>query len=644
MTLERAEREAAEMNLAIYRELFDATSDALFVNSSEGRIVFVNARACTMFGRTPEEALCLSIAELSSNVAPYTQADAVEQLGRAMSDGERAIEWHCRRSDGTLFWAEIALQPFELDGRPHVMASIRDIDARKRMEAALRESEKRFETIFNATSTMLAFTERTQGRIIDVNEAWLQTTGLTREQAIGKTGRELGLWGNMEDRARVLGELEAHGCVRDIEVELVMGGRNFPAQLSVQHVERNGERYILWEIRDLTERKRAEAVQEELRGQLLQAQKMESIGRLAGGIAHDFNNILSAILGFGDLAMAMLAEQSTVHGYIAEMVRAGERAAELTKQLLAFSRKQVMQPRIIDPAAVVRGLEPMMRRLLGEDLVMQLVLADTNAIRADAAQLEQVIVNLVVNARDAMPRGGTLTIETANVEFDGSYVATHADARIGPHVMIAVSDTGVGMDAVTRARAFEPFFTTKGPGEGTGLGLAMVYGIIRQSGGWIWLYSEPGRGTTFKLYFPRADASPTASGGPEPAPAVPRPDTVVLVVEDDPQVRLLVATILGGAGYTVLVAGNPLEALEMSEQFGGEIHVLVTDVVMPTMNGRQLADRIIGQRPNIRVVFVSGYTENTVVHHGEVDVGVNFLSKPITANRLLAMVARVLAD
>jgi two-component system cell cycle sensor histidine kinase/response regulator CckA len=628
------EWEHRRLDSSTYRELFNATSDALFVHDIDGRIVQVNTRACVMFGYPREQLLGLTVESLSSNEPPYTQDHAVEQITRAMLDGESVFEWHCRQKSGELFWAEIALRRFELDVGPHVMASIRDIEPRKRMEAALRESEQRFETIFNATSTMLAFTERVQGRIIDVNNAWLQTMGMRREQAIGMTGKDLGLWANPGDRERVLAQLAVCGRVREIEVDLVMGGRTFPAVLSVQHVDRNGDSYILWEVGDLTERKRAEAEQEQLRSQLLQVQKMESIGRLAGGIAHDFNNILSAILGFGDLALEMLAKGSTEHDYVAEMVRAGERAGELTKQLLAFSRKQVLQPRIIDPAAVMRELQPMLRRLIGEDVNLQLMLDPaTSTIRVDASRLEQVIVNLVVNARDAMPEGGTLTLETTN-----------ADARIGAHVMIAVSDTGLGMDAVTRARAFEPFFTTKAPGEGTGLGLSTVYGIVKQSGGWVWLYSEPGRGTTFKLYFPHSNGSPTPlEHNDVVAPAMPRADTVVLVVEDDPQVRLLVATILGGAGYTVLVASNPLEAIEIEQQYSGEIHVLLTDVVMPHMNGRQLAEKLTAQRPNARVVFVSGYTENTIIHRGEVDEGVNFLSKPITANRLLSMLARVLA-
>jgi CheY-like chemotaxis protein len=289
-------------------------------------------------------------------------------------------------------------------------------------------------------------------------------------------------------------------------------------------------------------------------------------------------------------------------------------------------------------------MEPMLRRLIGEDVELKLDFsAATRPIRVDVSHFEQAIMNLVVNARDAMPDGGTLTIETANLEFDDAYLSTHADVNAGPHVMIAVSDTGVGMDAETRARAFEPFFTTKGAGKGTGLGLSTVYGIVKQSGGWVWLYSEPGHGSTFKVYFPPSAEAVAEKSDVQAVHVGPTTETVVLVVEDDPQVRSLVATILGQAGYTVLVAAEPREALELVARHAGAIHLLLTDVVMPHMNGRQLAELVVAARPDTRVMYVSGYTENTVIHRGEVDAGVNFLSKPITAARLLGMVAGVLS-
>jgi two-component system, cell cycle sensor histidine kinase and response regulator CckA len=628
-----------------YRQFFEAASDALFIHAMDGRILLVNDRTCAMYGYTREAILKLSVGELSTNEPPYSQADAAAGIAAAAAGEEPRFEWRSRRASGEIFWTEVALRRLELEGRVHVMACVRDIDARKRMEAALRESEERFATIFNATSTMLAFTERQQGRIIDVNEAWLKAMGLSRPGAIGKTGRELGLWANAEDRQRILDELEAQGRVEDAEVELVMGGRRFPARLAVRHVDMRGERYILWEVGDLTERKRAEREQELLHSQFIQAQKMESIGRLAGGMAHDFNNIILAILGFGELARDDLPAATPAAEYVSEMISGAQRGADLIKQLLAFSRKQVMQPKVVDPGSVMSGLLPLLQRLLGEDVIVELALAPgTSPIRVDVGQLEQVIMNLAVNARDAMPDGGTLTLETANVEFDGPYVATHADTVAGAHVMIAVSDTGVGMDADTRARAFEPFFTTKESGKGTGLGLSTVYGIVKQSGGWIWLYSEPGKGTTVKLYFPKSPEAVESSGPPLLRPASPRPGTVVLLVEDDEQVRRLVATVLRRAGYTVLVAPGPREAIEMSRNHAGDIHLLLTDLVMPHMNGRKLAEAITAERPSTAVIYVSGYTENTIVHFGEVDQGVNFLPKPITVNRLLEAVARVLGE
>ncbi|MFT3708430.1 MAG: PAS domain S-box protein [Archangium sp.] len=389
-------------------------------------------------------------------------------------------------------------------------------------------------------------------------------------------------------------------------------------------------------VTDITDTK---SVEEQLR----QSQKMEAVGRLAGGVAHDFNNMLSVILSFTSLALDDLPADSPVRADLTEVLRAGERSRELTKQILAFSRKQILTPQILEPNAVLRSTEPMLRRLIGEDVHLTLSLASNlGSIKADPNQLEQVLMNLVINARDAMPSGGKLTIETHNVDLDQQYAQTHLETAPGPHVLIAVTDTGVGMDKATQARIFEPFFTTKGPGEGTGLGLSTVYGIVKQSGGSIWLYSELGRGTTFKIYFPRTDEAQLAAQTKAISQRSLGNETVLLV-EDEAMLRNLVASILRRAGYQVLVAARPSEAMALIESHRGNIELLFTDVVMPEMTGKQLAEKIVAARPTIRVLYMSGYTENTIVHHGVLDEGILFLPKPITPDAVLEKVRTALS-
>ena len=373
------------------------------------------------------------------------------------------------------------------------------------------------------------------------------------------------------------------------------------------------------------------------------AQRMEAVGRLAGGIAHDFNNVLSVVLSYGEMMHETLKDGDPLRDDVQEIVRAARRAADLTRQLLAFSRKQVLAPRVVDLNATLEGMQRMIGRLVGEDIEVHVAPEPALArCLVDPGQIEQVVLNLVVNARDAMPEGGHLTLETKNVVLDESYVATHPEASAGPHVMIAVTDSGIGMDKATIARIFEPFFTTKPKGVGTGLGLATVYGIVKQSGGSIWVYSEPNVGTTFKIYLPTSatqESDPTASsevhlvrGGTE----------TVLVVEDEPQVRNLVRAILAREGYRVLLAQNGGEALLLCEEHGAEIHMLLTDVVMPLMGGRQLAERLRRIRPDMRVLYMSGYTEASVFHHGVLAPEVDYLPKPITPLSLLAKVRAVL--
>jgi len=392
---------------------------------------------------------------------------------------------------------------------------------------------------------------------------------------------------------------------------------------------------VLFIAADLTDVRRLEI-------QYRQAQKMEAVGRLAGGIAHDFNNLLTAILGTTGLLLDSLDQSSQARLDVEEIEKAAKRAAGLTRQLLVFSRKQVLEPRILDLNAVVGDLHGMLVRLIGEDIKLQTKLApELGTVHSDPGQLQQAIVNLVVNSRDAMPKGGVLTIETENVELDPRELEPHTLTRPGKYVLLAVHDTGIGMDAATKARLFEPFFTTKEPGKGTGLGLATVYSIVKQSGGYIWAYSEPGHGTTFKIYLPRVQGIAERTSERSVA-AVAGGSETVLVVEDQPEVRVLTTRILEGRGYTVLAAENATDALQVAERYPQAIDLLLTDVVMPGLNGRELARLMAAQRSNIKVLFVSGYTGEAVREHGLLERDVAFLQKPFTPDVLAERVRAVL--
>jgi signal transduction histidine kinase len=381
--------------------------------------------------------------------------------------------------------------------------------------------------------------------------------------------------------------------------------------------------------------------------QLRQAQKMEAIGQLAGGVAHDFNNLLTIIRGYSDLLLnGILGEKDSARDAVEEIRKAAERAASLTRQLLAFSRRQVLAPRVFVLNSVLQDMDKMLRRLIGEDIQLTFTLAkDLGAVKVDPGQIEQVLLNLVVNARDAMPRGGRLTIETANVQLDDNYAGTHPDVTPGPYVMMAVTDSGCGMDAATQARIFEPFFTTKGPDKGTGLGLATVYGIVKQSGGSIYVYSEVGRGTCFKVYLPRHEGAPVAEQVSAPAPTAKvssHGKETLLIVEDDNSVRALTRTVLRSYSYDVIEAIDADDALKWVSEHAQPIHLLVTDLVMPGMSGRELAERVTELRPGLKVLYVSGYTDDAVVRHGLLQQEVAFLQKPFTPKTLASKVREVL--
>ena len=392
----------------------------------------------------------------------------------------------------------------------------------------------------------------------------------------------------------------------------------------------------------ITERKRAEQEMAFLQEQLRQSQKIEAIGRLAGGIAHDFNNLLTVIQGNAQLSLMDLQEGDPLRKNIDEIKRASERAAELTRQLLAFSRKQVMEMRILALNQVLQRLDKMLRRMIGEDIELETIPSESlGTVKADPGQMEQVVINLAVNARDAMPEGGKLTIETANVELDEEYALSHVAVTPGRYVMLSLSDTGVGITPEVKEKIFEPFFTTKGVGKGTGLGLSTVYGIVKQSGGNIWVYSEPGQGTAFKIYFPRVD-EPVEELREEVVKEVVRGDETILVVEDEETVRKLAVRVLKRQGYKILEASEGGRALLLCEEFKDRIHLILTDVVMPGISGRKLVDRLKEIHPEMKVLYMSGYTDNAILHHGILEEGTNFIQKPFSMDGLARKVREVL--
>ena len=480
------------------------------------------------------------------------------------------------------------------------------------------------------------------GRIVLANGRAEEIFGYTREELMG-AGVEMLL----PDSQRALHSSHRdryfdrpHARPMGIGMDLAgrrKDGSEVPVEVSLSYVEIDEGVFAIAFVSAISPRKRLEE-------QLLHAQKMEAIGRLAGGVAHDFNNMLTVISGYNRMILDELSTLDPLRGYAEEILKAADRAGALTNQLLAFSRRQIMQPRVINVNAVLLQTQKMLRRVIGEDV--ELVLkngVDVGNIKADPGHVEQAIVNLAVNARDAMPLGGDLTIETAAVTLDENYARTHMGVKPGDFTMIAVSDTGHGMDAETRRHIFEPFFTTKEKGKGTGLGLATVYGMVKQTGGDIWVYSEQGKGTTFKLYFPRVLEDVSESSGGDPPSARRSGGETILVVEDEQAVRELTVRILEQLGYTILTASSGAEAIEISQAHAGHIDLLLTDVVMPNMSGRQLADRIQAARPKTKAMFLSGYTENTVVHHGVLDAGVDFLPKPFSRENLSRKLREVLA-
>jgi PAS domain S-box-containing protein len=628
-----------------FRTLVQQVPAVVYVSNLDeaGTTLYISPQIERMLGFTAEEWIAdpeLWIKRLHPDDRPL----ALAEYNRTRATGQPLrCEYRSIARDGREVWIHeegIALP--DRDGQTSIHQGVLvDITERKQAEAALRRAEEQYRGIFENAAVGI-FRSTLQGRFLTVNPALARMLGYDSPEELMSTVTDIAqqLYVPPERRAEVLNTVAANPALTRFEVEFRRkDGKVITSELKTRMVrdQKGAALYLEGFVEDITEQRNLEA-------QLRQAQKMEAVGRLAGGVAHDFNNLLTAILGYSDLMVLRLNDQDPLRKDAEEIKKAAKQASALTSQLLAFSRKQVLQPTVLDLNQAVSNVQKMLKRLIGEDVELVTILGSgLGRVKADPGQVEQVIINLAVNARDAMPQGGQLIIETANVELDEEYVRGHMGAKTGQYVMLAISDTGMGMDAETQSHLFEPFFTTKQQGKGTGLGLATIYGIVKQSEGNIYVYSEPGQGTTFKIYLPRAEEN-NLTVAPGTCPSTrQRGWETILVVEDNDLVRELIRSVLSQAGYTVLEARNGPHALQVFQQYSGPIQLLVTDVVMPgMMSGRELARRLLPVAAGLKVLYLSGYTDDAIVHHGVLDAGVAFLQKPFTPDVLAHKVREVL--
>jgi PAS domain S-box-containing protein len=634
------------------------------------RLLFVNRKADTWLGSGLRSRLGATLVELFPTADPAYAAEILEVARSRVPHDFGVVDWTGLGASSMLIQAVPV-------GQTAVAVILEGQDALKRAEDATQQANRFLDSIIENIPAMVFMKDAEQLKFERFNRAGEELLGMPREALLGKSDYDFfpraqaDFFVEKDRKVLLSGTLD----IPEEPIQTQSGERWLHTRKIPLLDEAGVPRHLLGVSIDITDRKRAEDAMRESHAvleqrveerttelkrqiagreraesalahteeQLRHAQKMEAIGRLAGGVAHDFNNLLSVIQSASSLALGSLGDREEVHADLREIQLAAERAGRLTGQLLAFGRRQLLEARIVDLNEILTGIRQMLIRMIGEDIELCHVSGPTlRKVRVDVGQLEQVILNLVVNARDAMPRGGRLTLETANVDFDAEYAQTHPDVSAGPHVMLAVSDTGVGMDRTTQERIFEPFFTTKEQGKGTGLGLSTVFGIVKQSGGSIFVYSEPGQGATFKIYLPRADEKRVASDARLPAVQPPVSGETVLVAEDDDQVRAVVRRVLARAGYRVIEARSGGEALALAERHGDAIDLLVTDVVMPEMGGPELGAALKTRRPKLRLLYMSGYTDDSVLRHGILEGEVTFMQKPLTPELLLRKVREAL--
>jgi two-component system, cell cycle sensor histidine kinase and response regulator CckA len=624
-----AERKRIAEKLSQLASIIECSNDAIIIHTLDGTIVSWNVGAESVYGYSASEVL----GQPRNILLPDDQPDELPAILEQLKLGKRIqlYETVHIRKDGQRIDVSMMISPVK-DASEKVVgaaAITRDISDRKK-------AEERFYKAFNASPEPITIANLADGRFVDVNESFLHVTGFCREEVIGRTSLELKFWDRAEDYRELVEALEERASVRDMEITfLAKSGERRTGLNSAEVIDIVGQKCILAIFKDITERKALEA-------KLRQAQKMESIGRLSGGIAHDFNNLLGVIIGYGSILEERVDVDSDLRKGVQEIKKAGQRAAALTRQLLAFSRQQVLEPKVLSLNTVVADIGKMLLRLIGEDIELTTLLqSELGRVKADQGQIEQVIMNLAVNARDAMPRGGKLIIETRNVEVDENLAGQRSSTDPGRYISLAVTDTGFGMDKETQSHIFEPFFTTKEKDKGTGLGLSVVYGVVKQSGGYIWVYSELGKGTTFKIYLPRVEEAVERDNWQPPVKSLKGSETILLV-EDEESLRALTRSLLVQSGYTVMETNNGARALEIARDYRGSIHLLLTDVVLPGIGGSVLAEEMATQYPAMKVLFMSGYTDNAVAAQGVLEEGTFLLQKPFEPEALRSKVREVL--
>jgi two-component system cell cycle sensor histidine kinase/response regulator CckA len=629
--------EALRESEALFRNLFEHHAAVqLIIDPDSGNIIDANDAAVEFYGWTLEQLQQRRIQDINT----LSPEEINQEMKKARTNKRIHFEFRHRRADRSIRDVEVFSSNIEAKGKDRLHSVIHDITVRKQAEEALRFTQFAIDHMSDA-----AFWMTSDARLFYVNQAACRALGYSSDELVLMTVADIDPEFPMEIWSDYWNELREKRHFVFQTIHRAKDGRVYPVEIQANFVEFDGREYNCAFARDITERKRVDEEREKLQAQLNQAQKMESVGRLAGGVAHDFNNMLGAILGYTELGMIEVSPTDPIHGTLKDIQKAALRSADLTRQLLAFARKQTVAPKVLDLNETLKGMLKMLRRLIGEDIGLAwLPGKDLGWIRMDPSQIEQLLVNLCVNARDAIHDTGKITVETGAVTFDETDCAAHVGFTPGKYVLLTVSDDGCGIDAETLSHLFEPFFTTKEVGKGTGLGLATVYGMVKQNNGFIDVYSKPGQGTTFKIYLPRHATESGRTALMDASQPAARGHETILLVEDEPMILDITAKMLERQGYTVQAAATPGEAIRLAREHVGEIHLLMTDVVMPEMNGRDLAKNLLSLYPNLKRLFMSGYTADVIAHHGVLDEGVQFIQKPFSVQTLAVKVRGVLDE